>query len=206
VVRGGESTFVVSDEGAGVAELTSAGIRTVPSDRMIRAQIKTTGLRVSDGVILSPMVPMDAIPAAILIVANASRTIAEWGIDNLHYRFQRNFREDLQALLGRHFHDNLKNDEAIVGKSNTPHKFGYVVHLSNDRRLLIDPVINEASSINARLASNLDVRLTENPLLKQIIVYDDAQKWKASHLKLLELGAPTVAFSRAEAEITRLAA
>jgi hypothetical protein len=206
VVRGGEKSFQVSDDGGGVAELGSSGLPTVLSDRMIRAQLRTKGLRVRDGVIMSPIVPIDAIPAAIMLVANASRAIADWGLSHLSFAPRRNFREDLTALLGRHFHDNLKNDEAIVGKSNKPHRFGHVVYLHRDRKLLIDPVVNDASSINARLVANLDVRLMENPLISQIIVFDDRLKWKASDLRLLELGAPTVAFSSAEAEINRLAA
>jgi hypothetical protein len=109
-------------------------------------------------------------------------------------------------FLGRYFHDNLKQDTPIVGASNKPRKFVYVVYLNGERRLLIDAVTNDAGSINARLVSNLDVRMTKNPLIDQLIVYDDSMKWNSSDLKLLELGAPTVPFSRAEPEIIRRAA
>lgn len=206
VVRGGAEHFQISDEGAGVAEFASAGISTIASDRMLAHQVKRLGLLVYGGAIMSPMVPADAVPAAILLVANASRSIAEWGLSNLHFRVHRNFRRDLAELLGRYFHDNLKNDAPIIGKSNKPHKFGHVIYLDGDRKLLVDPVVNEASSINARLVANLDVRLAENPDIKQLIVYDDSLNWKSSDLRLLEMGARTVAFSRAEAEIQKLAA
>jgi len=206
VVRGGADHFQVSDEGAGIAEFASAGISTIVSDRMLAHQVKRLGLIVSNGSIMSPMVPADAISAAVLIVANASRSVAEWGISNLHYRTHRNFRKDLAELLGRYFRDNLKSDSPVIGKSNKPHKFGHVIYLEGDRKLLIDPVVNEASSINARLVANLDVRLAENPAIKQLIVYDDSLAWKSSDLRLLEMGARTVAFSHAESEIKRLAA
>ena len=186
--------------------MISAGIRTVVSDRMVKSRIKSQGLLVHDGTIYSPKVPMRAIPAAILLVANASREVADWGVAHLHFHQTRNFRADLEALLGRYFHDNLKQDTSIIGQSNKPHRFVYVAYLSGDRKLLIDPVVNDASSINARLVSNLDVKLTNNPLITQLIVYDDQLKWNASDLKLLEMGAPTVPFSRAEPHIQRLAA
>ena len=206
VVRGGKNTFLVSDEGGAVSNISSSGIPAVFSDRMIAAQIRTKGLRVRDGSIMSPMVPLDAVPSAIMIVANASRTIADWGLARFPFVTPQNFREDLSALLGRHFNDNLKNDEAVIGKSNKPHKFGHVIYLQGARKLLIDPVVYEASSINARLVANLDVRMNEDPKISQLIVYDDRLKWKSSDLKLLELGAQTLAFSHAEPEINRFAA
>ena len=57
--------------------------------------------------------------------------------------------------------------------------------LARRSKLLIDPVVNDASSINARLVSNLDVRMNENPQISQLIVFDDRLKWKSSDLKLL---------------------
>src|SRR3546814_5373325 len=61
VVRGGRDTFVVSDDGGGVAELVSAGIRTIVADRMVKSHVKRRGLRVSDGAVMSPAVPLNAI-------------------------------------------------------------------------------------------------------------------------------------------------
>ena len=206
VVRGGKDAFLVSDEGGAVSNLGSSGIPAILSDRMIAAQIRTKGLRVHDGSIISPKVSLDDVPSAIIIVANASRTIADWGLARFPFVTPLNFRKDLSALLGRHFHDNLKNDEAVIGKSNKLHKFGHVIYLQSSHRLLIDPVVNDASSINARLVANLDVRMNEDPQTSQLIVFDDRLKWKSSDLKLLELGAQTLAFSHAEPEISRLAA
>lgn len=206
VVRGGRNTFIISDEGGAVAEMTSAGLGIVLLDQMVKRRVRNRGLSVSDGAILSPPVSLEAVPAALLLVANASRDIAEWGLSHFSFSTPRNFRKDLAALLGRHFHDNLKHDTPIIGKSNKVHKFSHVVYLSGDRKLLVDPATNDASSINARVVANLDVRMVENPLIDQLIVFDDQLKWKASDLKLLEVGAPTIAFSRAESEIVRRAA
>lgn len=205
-VRGGIDSFVVSDEGAAVSELIGAGIRSPITDRMLMAQVRGYGLLVQDGAVFSPRVPLIAIPAAIILVANASRAVADWALGHLHFHSPRNFRADLAALLNRHFHDNLKHDAPFLGASNKPHKFTHVVYLSGERKLLIDPVAPEASSINARVVANLDVKMARHPDIEQLIIYDNRAKWIASDLKLLEVGAPTVAFSHAESEITRRAA
>jgi hypothetical protein len=93
----------------------------------------------------------------------------------------------------------------IVGHSNKPHKFPNVLKLLGGKRLIVDPVANEASSINARVVANLDVKATEDPTLMQRIVYDDEDDWTPSDLNLLQVGAPVVAFSNVSEVIERLA-
>ncbi len=48
--------------------------------------------------------------------------------------------------------------------------------------------------------------MANDPLIDQLIVYDDQQEWSSSDLKLLQIAAPTVPFSMAEREIVRRAA
>jgi hypothetical protein len=205
-IRGGTDTFIVSDDGAALGELISSGLKSEISDRQIFAKVKTQGLRVQDGTISSPRVPTEAVPAAVMLVANASAEVARWALDHFSFEEKRNFRKDLENILGRYFHDNLKHNTPIIGASNKPHKFNYVVYLQKDRRLLVDPVTNDHNSIVSRVVANLDVSNAHDPYIDQLIVYDDHLKWSASDLKLLELGAQTVPFSQAEPEIRRHAA
>lgn len=206
VVRGGVSEFVVSDDRGALRELGASGLSLSSADRVLGRLVKGRGLIVDKGEIHSPRIPAHAIPAGIVLVANAAKEVAEWGIDNKSVVRPRNFRKDLNELLHRHFNDQLKSDEHIVGSSNKPHKFTHVIYLNGGRKLIVDAAVNEASSINARVVANLDVRSSNNPLIDQLIVYDDRLKWNSSDLKLLEVGASTVPFSRAEAEIMRRAA
>lgn len=205
-VRGGLNTYVVSDEGGAAIEIAGTGIEAVVSDRQIRGMMKTQGLNVSGGAISSPPVGVDALPGAVMLVANASREVAEWGLQHLRWGEKRDFKKALSELLNRHFHDNLKHDTPVLGFSNKPHKFSHVILLDEARRLIIDPVINDASSINSRVVANLDVKMAKDPNILQLIVFDDQLEWLASDLKLLEVGARTVPFSLAEREIQRLAA
>jgi hypothetical protein len=205
-VRGGGSEFVISDEGGAMIELSETGFSDRLTDRQLVSFVKPQGLKVRDGAIYSPRVPREALPGALLLVANASKEVADWGTQHLKFRVKRSFKADLALLLDHYFHDNLKHDAKIIGASNKPHKFGHVIHLSGERQLIIDPVVNDGSSINSRVVANMDVRLAKNPNVLQLIVYDDTTDWQSSDLKLLELGAKTVGFSRAESTIRRLAA
>jgi hypothetical protein len=205
-LRGRGNEFVVSDDGGAVVELSETGFTDRLTDRQISGFVKPQGLKVQAGAIYSPVVSLRAVPAALLLVANASKEVADWGTQHLKFRVKRNFKADLARLLDQHFHDNLKHDTHIIGASNKPHKFGHVIFLPGERRLIVDPVMNDPSSINSRVVANMDVKLAADPDVLQLIVYDDCAEWQASDLKLLELGATTVPFSRAERAIQRLAA
>jgi len=95
--------------------------------------------------------------------------------------------------------------DTLVGHSNKPHKFDNIIFLSGSRRLVIDPVVNDRSSINARVVANMDLRAAEYEGLEQRIVFDDRQDWKIEDLNLLQVGAPVIKYSRAEEVIKRLA-
>lgn len=205
-IRGGKEEFILSDDGGAMAEMSGAGLNVCLSDAMVNRRVRKYGLRFTDGAIFTPTVKLGAIAPAAVLLANVSRDVAAWGLTHFPFVKPRDFRKNLADLLGKYFHDNLTHDAPIVGQSNKAHKFTHVIYLEKNRKLLIDPAMNDAGSINARVVANLDVRMANNPFIDQLIVYDDSLKWKASDLKLLEVGAPTVAFSQAEPEIRRRAA
>jgi hypothetical protein len=71
--------------------------------------------------------------------------------------------------------------------------------------LIIDTVTKDASSINARVVANLDVRAANDEGITQRIVYDEDEGWAPSDLNLLQVGATPVAFSRSLEVIERVA-
>jgi len=80
-----------------------------------------------------------------------------------------------------------------------------VVSLPDGRRLIVDAVMNEASSINSRVVANLDIRAANDDTISQRIIYDDDEGWSAADLNLLQVGAPAVPFSRSREVIERVA-
>ena len=204
MVRGGLETIVVSDEGEAVGEVLSAGVFLKNPDKIIAPLVRPQGLLVRDGAILTPRMPFDAAPLAISLVANASKEIAQWMYDHMKIKRERDFRKLLANFLKKTFEERV-SPEKIIGASNKAHKFENVIHLPGNRRLIVDPVTNEASSINSRVVANLDVRAVNNRLIEQRIVYDDEESWSPADLNRLQVGATVVPFSRAQEVIERVA-
>jgi hypothetical protein len=75
-VRGGVETVVVSDEGGAVGEALSAGILLKASNAALARLIKDRGLSITDGVIFTPRIPIEAVSVGIIRVANASQESA----------------------------------------------------------------------------------------------------------------------------------
>jgi hypothetical protein len=205
-VRGGGETIVASDEGGALGEALSAGIMVKDYDRTLGALVKEQGLILREGVIYTPPMPTKAASLAVMLVANASQEVARWLYEHTKIKRTRDFRAMLADFLTNKFDDRVAHNAVVIGHSNKPHRFANVISLPGDRRLIVDPVANEASSINARVVANLDVKAMENPLIIQRIVYDDEEDWTAADLNLLHVGAPVVPFSRASEVIERVAA
>jgi hypothetical protein len=205
VVRGGAETIVASDDGAAFGEAAAAGISIGGHHtRFMANMIRDQGLLIKDGVIFTPKLPIDVAVVGVLHVANASQEIARWFFDHSKIKRTRDFRTLLSEFLQKSFDDRVR-PEMIVGHSNKPHKFANVVLLQGGRKLIVDPVAHEASSINARVVANLDVKANNDPLLDQRIVYDDEESWTAADLNLLQVGAHVIPFSRSAEVIKRLA-
>lgn len=204
-VKAGSDTALVSDEGEAVGEALSAGIVVPDANKLVRHLVTDQGLLMRRGVIYTPQVPIEALPVAISLVANAAKEVAQWLYDHQRVKRGRDFRKILADYLKSEFNEMVTRDEKIVGASNKPHRFANVINFPSGVRLIVDSVAKDASSINARVVANFDVRSNSNPLIDQRIVYDDTEKWSAADLNLLKVGATVVPFSRAADVITRLA-
>jgi hypothetical protein len=204
-VRGGIQTAVASDEGGAFGEALSAGIAVKNYAAAVSHLLKDQGLLMSDGIIYTPPVTIEATAPSVLLVANASQDLARWMFEHAKVKKARDFRQALSDFLQKRFENRLTHNAVIVGKSNKPHRFANVISLENGRRLVIDPVVRDTSSINARVVANLDVRTANDQGVVQRIVYDDDESWSASDLNLLQVGAPAVPFSRSQEVIERMA-
>jgi hypothetical protein len=204
-VRGGARTIVASDEGGAFGEALGAGIPVRDYTRSVAHIIREQGLIIKEGVIYTPPVSIAAAAPSVLLVANASQEVARWMFDHTKIKRPRDFRLVLSEFLKRRFEERLAHNEVIVGKSNKPHKFANVISLPSGRRLIIDTVMKDASSINARVVANLDVRAANDEGITQRIVYDDDEGWAPSDLNLLQVGATPVPFSSSLEVIERVA-
>lgn len=185
LVMGAGDSFTVSDEAGAFREAFLAGGEVDYSDRKFAKAMSAQGLHMKDGVISSPTVSREALPTAIMLVANASKETADWIFEHWKINHARKFKEILKELLRAEFPK--VHEQSIVGESNKPHTFENVVQFMNGSRLLVDAVVKDANSINARVVANLDIANAGYENLHQRIVYDDDDEWSAADLSLLRV-------------------
>lgn len=203
-VRGGVNAFHVSDEGGAIQEISGSGIHVSNPDTIVRHWLPE-GCIVRGGIIRTENpVSLQELSVMIAIVANASKEVADALFDRLPVKRDRDFKRVVSDFLQKRFDDHVKHNELIVGASNTPHKFENVIALPNGKRLIVDPVLHEASSINARLVANLDVKNAKRKDIVQRIVFDDDEDWKPADLSLLSVGATAIPFSESRGVLDRL--
>jgi hypothetical protein len=126
--------------------------------------------------------------------------------DHVKIKRTRSFKALLADFLTKRFDKRVAQNKFVMGHSNKRHKFANVIDLGHERKLIVDPVSNDASSINARVVANLDVNATENSNIIQRIVDDEEDDWSPSDQNLLQVGAIAVPFSRSGEVIDRLGA
>lgn len=202
VIRGGVDTFVVSDEGDALRELVAAGGEVNRPENLVKHLVLEKGLLIHEGKISSPQVNAASLGIAIALVANTSQEVAEWLFAHARIKRTRDFKSIVHQYLKAKFNESVKQ-ETLVGHSNKVHKFDNIIVFPGGKRLIIDPVVHDANSINARVVANLDVRSAKYDNLEQRIVYDDEESWKPDELNLLQVGATVVPFSQAPQVLAR---
>lgn len=197
-VRGSGERYYVSDDGGAMREAEAAGAVLGKSDTKFLRLIEKQGLIMARGVISTPAIQIDMVPAAVLLVANASKEVADFIYSSWRVAKARDFKELVRELLNREFPAVTIKEEKLFGESHKTHSFDNVVYLPNGRRLVVDPVLRDSNSINARVVANLDVHLAKHEGMVQRLVYDDDADWPANDLSVLQFSrVPVVAYKKA---------
>lgn len=204
-VRCGEDTFVVSDDGGAIRQIYAAGASLINPDKMINPMLKQMGLKIGKGIIRAPACSSGDVAYSIAIVANASKAVADWLFSHVKIRPHYNFKEVVSNFLAASFQDNVR-PETIVGNSNKLHKFDHIIRGPNGKQIIVDTVLRDSNSINARFAANMDVKNAGLEDVEQRIVYDDNDDWPVADLNLLRTSAALVRFSKAPEVFQRLVA
>lgn len=205
-VEGGQDSFVVHDNGGAIDQLRAIGGHDEHPFSLMRAVVRRDGLQVSDlHRIYASNIRLEGLEAAISLVANASRDVADYLVSRYRPTPRRPLGEELEAILNLRFPALWRKEEVFVGQSNKQYRFDYSVALPHDRKLVLETVKPDASSINAAVVANLDVH-NAHPKLIQRIVYDDTDKWPVESLRLLRVGAPPLALSGVNEALRNLAA
>jgi hypothetical protein len=205
-VEGGQDSFVVHDNGGAMDQLRAVGGYDEHPFTLMRSVVRRDGLQVSDlHRIYVSNVRLEGLESAISLVANASRDVADYLVSRFRPAPRRPLGEELEVVLNLRFPALWRKEEVFVGQSKKQYRFDYSVALSNDRKLIIETVKPDPSSVNAAVVANLDVH-NANPALIQRIVYDDGEKWPVESLRLLRVGAPAIALSGVNEALQSIAA
>jgi hypothetical protein len=203
----GDRLFTVSDRGGALDLLAAHGVEVKEPLRALRSYTEAYGLSVTnDGAISAKGVRTELLPAAVTLVANASKDAATLILEKYRPAPAQAFKNELEKALKSGLGKEVLREYKFVGKSNKEHRFDYAIRLPGERFILLDAVSDDASSINSVVVANLDVRHQHDPRITQRIVYDDRAEWRAENILLLEEGAPTIAFTSALEELRKLAA
>lgn len=196
-LTGGREGCVVSDDGKAIAEIRDHGLEIENSDRYLRQFCVPRGLKWKRSKIFSEPVPADALSSAIALVATTSSLAAHWGVHNLKTHVRRDLRKELRVQLGLRFSDDrIREDSRLTGASGRQYRFEFIVELGGDRRLVVDGVSPEPTTINTRAIAHFDLARTDNPKFVQRLVYDETEEWGASDLNLLRMAAMLVPLTR----------
>jgi hypothetical protein len=206
-VRVSGTSAIVADDRAALNEAQSAGLELNVSDRSLRHLVAPYGSSIQNGTVFATA-PLEAAAITVIFVANASQAVAQWLYTHSRIKPTRDFRALLTELLQRKFDADipraiLHQDVEIAGV-HTKHKFANLIALPHGRRIIIDPVVPDAASMNSRIVAHFDVRSLGDQSIVQRLIYDDIDRWDADKLNLLSVGATPVPFSRSAHVLERL--
>jgi hypothetical protein len=202
-VKASGSMVIVSDDRSALNEAQSAGLDRGVSDRSLRHLVTPYGADIKDGGVYA-VVPIESAAITAIFVANASRAVADWLYAHVRLKPTRDFKALLTDLLQREFKTVIHHDVELPGLSKT-HKFANLISIPNGPRVIIDPVLPEPGSYNARIVAHLDVKARGDASLEQRMVYDDSDRWDPETLNLLQVGAIAIPFSRSAEVLARFA-
>ena len=205
-VRVAGDSYLVSDEGCALREVSVAGADSGRSSAHFAHIVTKQGLELDHGVIRSPFISLEQVPLAIVLVANASKELADHIFDTWRLPRSRNFKKILREMLSIEFANvGQVREQVLLGSSNKPHTFDNVVLLSDGRTLVVDPVLRDSNSINSRVVANLDVHSANHPGYVQRLVYDDEDQWGVADLSLLQVSrVPVVPYSKSSQALRTL--
>lgn len=205
-VRGGPNKYIAMDDGAALGEAILAGADITGALKKYEKICHRQGLLFSNGVVRSPEIDVSALPAAIILVANTSKEVADHIFLSWKAAKVRDFKESVKLLLSKTFPTARVAEGIFSGESSKVHSFDSVIHTDSGMRIIVDPVLRDASSINSRVIAHLDLKKARHDGVEQRLIFDDQEeKWQSSELSVLQLsGVPVVPFSKMPHDIENL--
>jgi len=139
-VREVASGFIVSDGGGAMRELVTSGVDLGKNadDKCMQIAM-AQGLTCYRGIVQAPTVPIGSVALAIIMVANASKEIADVLFAAWKPKREKDFKKMVRELLT--YALKVKPTHGtLFGKTNKQHKFDNVFTFPNGKRAAVDAV------------------------------------------------------------------
>lgn len=188
--------YLVSDNGGAIDTITAHGLDLDDPDRFLLPFCRNDGLHANEGKIITPRLPIRAIPIAVVAVADASAKAAYQGVHGTKPKGRRDLVSAVRHELAQRFQrERMREGNKFQAASGRQYKFDFSVQLDREQTLLVDAVLPDANSINAKVAAHIDVGRVDDRKIIQRIVYDPEANWQAADLNFLQSVSKTIALS-----------
>jgi hypothetical protein len=205
-LSGGTDAVRAFDGGGAFDELDGAGEYEFDAFKALEKFAAKSGIAVDRrGWLATEPVSYEMLPSLIPYLAGISVNAA------VHLRKRRrktrlvDLREEVNGVLTQRF-EAVRRDAQLLGASNKRHKFDFLVDTRPNQQLVVDAALPDASSINAIVVRQLDVKAAMTPGVSQMIVYDDRDAWRSEDIALLRTGGRPFAFTRLPEALSRVIA
>ena len=188
--------YTVSDNGGAIDIIASHGFDIDDADKFLAPFCREDGLRAVGGQIVTPRIPVSAIAVGVLAVAEATTKAAFHGVHGSKPKGRRDLVRAVRSELALRFKaDRVREGERLAAASNRQYKFDFYVAADGDKTLIVDAVLPDPNSINAKVAAHIDLARLDNAKVIQRIVYDPTAEWHSADLNFLQSVAKTVALT-----------
>lgn len=202
VACGADGIFV-SDLSAGSMYLAEIGINLNAQQRTrVQTEVAHYGCQFEKGRVFRQCA-RDELPDAIALVANASRTVADYGTE-ARRQFDADFRLTVIERLRHTVGHRLREREAVAGRSGRSYRVGGVVLDRKEvRPLAFIEAFASRNIIGDRFMAFSDLK-REFQAVEMISVYDDTLPWHEADLNVLGQVSSVIAYSKSELRFREL--
>lgn len=206
VVSEENGQIFVHDGGYAAMALATAGVSVTAKLRARIASLsKHYGCEFSNDRMVKTA-PVDQLPLAVAVVANASRTVADQLLQTHSqpiFSFRQEVIDRVKQVMGA---ERVRENEPVTGKSGTQYSIGAVVldkHLTAPVAFV--EAVKDLEGVNKRFREFYDISLL--PMLNdpaRIVLYDDRAPLRQVDLIILQDVSNVVRFSDAETRFKEL--
>lgn len=181
-----QGSFFVSDYGLAYEEMDALNIDTSKIGSICKNVANKYGVEWCNTEFHYLADNQEELEYALVAVANAAKDAVMLTMSKIRHHVHEDFREILKAYFKEHHADLIiKEKMKVVGTSNHQYAFDLALRNTEDKIILIKPVLSDISSVNNAIVSSLDIAREEGEY-QQANIYDANAQWDASLLLMLK--------------------